>query len=87
MTIETPAIIERLTNIVVQHLDVTADRVTANAKIMDDLGADSLDKVGLLMALEEEFGIEIPDEHEDQFTTVSDAVNYIERSLSGQAVS
>ena len=72
---------ERVKKIVVEHLGVEADKVTENASFIDDLGADSLDTVELVMAFEEEFDIEIPDEDAEKITTVQDAVNYLEEKM------
>ncbi|RVQ65297.1 acyl carrier protein [Croceicoccus ponticola] len=69
---------ERVKKIVVEHLGVEADKVTMDASFIDDLGADSLDIVELVMAFEEEFGVEIPDDAAEKITTVGDAVRYIE---------
>ena len=69
---------ERVKKIVVEHLGVEADKVTEEASFIDDLGADSLDIVELVMAFEEEFGIEIPDEDAEKITRVKEAVDYIE---------
>ena len=69
---------ERVKKIVVEHLGVDADKVTEAASFIDDLGADSLDTVELVMAFEEEFGIEIPDEDAEKITRVKEAVEYIE---------
>ena len=71
-------IADRVKKIVVEHLGVEADKVTESASFIDDLGADSLDTVELVMAFEEEFGIEIPDEDAEKITRVKEAVNYIE---------
>lgn len=68
---------DRVKTIVVEHLGVDADEVTPEASFIDDLGADSLDIVELVMAFEEEFGVEIPDDAAEKITTVKDAVNYI----------
>jgi acyl carrier protein len=68
---------ERVKEIIVEQLGVDAAQVTERAKFVDDLGADSLDTVELVMALEEEFSIEIPDEDADKIGTVGDAINYI----------
>lgn len=73
-------IAERVKKIVVEHLNVDADKVTENASFIEDLGADSLDTVELVMAFEEEFGIEIPDDAAESIVTVGDAVKYIEKS-------
>ena len=67
----------RVKDIVVEQLGVNADEVTLEASFIDDLGADSLDTVELVMALEEEFECEIPDENAEKITTVKEAVNYI----------
>src|SRR5512147_1597752 len=68
---------ERVKKIVVEQLGVKEDEVTPNASFVDDLGADSLDTVELVMALEEEFECEIPDEEAEKITTVQQAVDYI----------
>ena len=69
---------QRVKDIVVEHLGVKPEQVTPAAKFIEDLGADSLDTVELVMALEEEFGIEVPDEQAEKLTTVGDVVKYIE---------
>ena len=69
---------DRVQKIVVEHLGVEADKVTQEASFIDDLGADSLDIVELVMAFEEEFGVEIPDDAAEKITTVGDATAYIE---------
>lgn len=71
-------VFEKLRDIVVDQLDVDADKVTMNASITEDLGADSLDVVDLVMSLEEEFDIEIPDETVENIKTIGDIVKYIE---------
>ena len=71
-------IADRVRKIVVEHLGVEADKVTETASFIDDLGADSLDTVELVMAFEEEFGIEIPDEAAEKILTVKDAITYIQ---------
>ena len=71
---------ERVKKIVIEHLNVDADKVTDNASFIEDLGADSLDTVELVMAFEEEFGIEIPDDAAESIVTVGDAVKYIDKS-------
>jgi len=70
---------EKVKSIIVEQLGVEADEVTAEASFTDDLGADSLDIVELVMAFEEEFGIEIPDEDAEKIGKVSEAVSYIEQ--------
>ena len=69
---------DRVKKIVVEHLGVEGDKVTEEASFIDDLGADSLDIVELVMAFEEEFGVEIPDDAAEKITTVSDAIVYID---------
>jgi acyl carrier protein len=69
---------EKVKNIIVERLNVDAKDVKQEASFIDDLGADSLDTVELVMALEEEFGLEIPDEEAEKIVTVGDAVKYIE---------
>lgn len=71
------AIFEKIKAIIVDQLGVGADEVTLEASFIDDLGADSLDLVELIMALEEEFDLEVPDEDAEKLVTVEDAVNYI----------
>ena len=73
---------ERVKKIAVEHLGVDEDKVTENARFIDDLGADSLDTVELVMAFEEEFGCEIPDDAAEKILTVKDAVTYIEEHSS-----
>ena len=68
---------ERVKKIVVEHLNVDAEKVTDNASFIEDLGADSLDTVELVMAFEEEFGIEIPDDAAEKIQTVGDAIGFI----------
>jgi len=69
---------ERVKNIVVEHLGVEEDKVSDTASFIDDLGADSLDTVELVMAFEEEFGCEIPDDAAEKILTVKDAIEFIE---------
>lgn len=71
---------ERVKSIVVEHLGVDADKVTEGASFIDDLGADSLDTVELVMAFEEEFGCEIPDDAAEKIMTVKDAIDFIQES-------
>jgi len=70
---------DRVKKIIVDQLGVEEETVTPEASFVDDLGADSLDTVELVMALEEEFGIEIPDEDAEKIAKVKDAVDYIEK--------
>ena len=69
---------ERVTKVVVEQLGVSEDQVKGSASFVGDLGADSLDTVELVMALEEEFETEIPDEEAEKITTVGEAIKYIE---------
>jgi acyl carrier protein len=75
--LEMSDIAERVKKIVVEHLSVEEDKVSENASFIDDLGADSLDTVELVMAFEEEFGIEIPDDAAETIQTFGDAVKFI----------
>jgi acyl carrier protein len=68
---------ERVKKIVVEHLNVDAEKVSDGASFIEDLGADSLDTVELVMAFEEEFGIEIPDDAAEKIQTVGDAIGFI----------
>lgn len=70
---------DRVKKIVTEHLGVEADKVTEDAAFIDDLGADSLDIVELVMAFEEEFGVEIPDDAAEDISTVKDAITYIDK--------
>ena len=69
---------QRVKELVVEQLGVSQDQVTPQASFVDDLGADSLDTVELVMAFEEEFGLEIPDEDAEKIATVGDAIKYLE---------
>ena len=75
----------RVREIIVNELGVEAEKVTDEASFVEDLGADSLDTVELVMAFEEEFGVDIPDEDAEQMRTVGDAIGYLkERSAGGE---
>jgi acyl carrier protein len=74
-------VFERVKAIVVKHLEANPEKVVDKASFIDDLGADSLDNVELVMAFEEEFGIEIPDDAAEHIQTVGDAVKFIESKL------
>ena len=76
---------DKVKKIVVEQLSVDADTVTPQSNFANDLGADSLDTVELVMALEEEFDIEIPDEAAEKITTVQEAVNYINSKVVASA--
>ncbi|KAF0135680.1 MAG: acyl carrier protein [Phreatobacter sp.] len=73
---------ERVKKIVVEQLGVDAEKVVPTASFIDDLGADSLDTVELVMAFEEEFGVEIPDDAAETILTVGDAVKFLEKATS-----
>lgn len=75
-------ILERVKKIVIENLDVDGDKVTEGASFIDDLGADSLDLVELVMAFEEEFNIEIPDDVQENIRSVGDAVTHIKAHIS-----
>jgi acyl carrier protein len=75
---------ERVKTIIVEQLGVDEGEVTPTASFVDDLGADSLDTVELVMAFEENFAIEIPDEDAEKIATVKDAVDYIEKHAKGK---
>lgn len=72
------SVVEKVNSIIVEQLGVDADEVTPQASFTDDLGADSLDIVELVMAFEEEFGIEIPDEDAEKIGSVKEAIDYIQ---------
>lgn len=72
------SIAEKVKSIIVEQLGVSEDQVTPDAKFIEDLGADSLDQVELIMALEEEFGEDIPDSEAEKMASVGDAIKYIE---------
>ena len=73
---------QKVKDIIVEQLGVNVDQVTSEAKFIEDLGADSLDTVELVMALEEEFGQEIPDEEAEKIKTVGEAIDYIEKEIA-----
>ena len=75
---------ERVIDLIVEQLGVSQDQVTTEAAFVDDLGADSLDTVELVMAFEEEFGIDIPDEDAEKMSTVSDAVKYLSENAGNE---
>ena len=76
---------DKVRSIIAEQLGVKPEQVTPQASFIDDLGADSLDTVELVMALEEEFGIEIPDEEAEKLVTVGDALRYIEQKAGQKA--
>jgi acyl carrier protein len=73
---------EKVKNIICEQLDVSEEVVVPTASFVDDLGADSLDQVELIMAMEEEFDITIPDEDAEKIATVQDAIDYINKALA-----
>ena len=75
-------IADRVKSIVVEHLGVEGDKVIEGASFIDDLGADSLDTVELVMAFEEEFGCEIPDDAAEKIMTVKDAVDFLQENAA-----
>ena len=78
------AVVERVKKMIVEQLGVSESEVVPEAKFIDDLGADSLDIVELIMALEDEYGLEIPDEDAEKMETVGDAIKYIEDRMSNK---
>ncbi|MBI2440143.1 MAG: acyl carrier protein [Lentisphaerae bacterium] len=78
------ALEEKVRDIIVEQLGVNPEQVTAEASFIEDLGADSLDTVELVMAFEEEFGAEIPDEEAEKLTTVGAVVNYLKEKGFGE---
>ncbi len=75
---------EKIKSIIAEQLGVKVEEVTAESSFVDDLGADSLDTVELIMALEEEFSIEIPDEDAEKMTKVADVIKYIEEKAASK---
>ncbi len=78
------AVEDKIREIIVEQLGVTAEEVVPEASFIDDLGADSLDIVELVMAIEEEFGLEIPDEDAERMQSIGDAINYVEERTAGR---
>lgn len=76
---------EKIKSIIAEQLGVKKEEIKPESSFIDDLGADSLDTVELVMALEEEFGIEIPDEDAEKMTTVGDAIKYIEEKAGSKS--
>ncbi len=72
---------EKVKDIIVEQLGVNADQVTPEARFIDDLGADSLDTVELVMAFEEEFGVEVPDDEAEKLQTVNNVVEYLKENI------
>ena len=80
-----PEMVERLKKIVAEQLGVEENLIVPSARFTDDLGADSLDLVEMIMSLEEEFGLEIPDEDAEKITAVQDAIDYIDSHTTEEA--
>lgn len=78
---ETEQIFEKVKSVIVEQLGVDESEVTMDASFLDDLGADSIDIVEFIMALEEEFGLEIPDEEVDKIVTVENVIDYISENI------
>jgi acyl carrier protein len=78
------AVEDKIREIIVEQLGVSAEEVVPEASFIDDLGADSLDIVELVMAIEEEFGLEIPDEDAERMQNIADAINYVEERTAGR---
>jgi acyl carrier protein len=76
-------VIKKVIEIICEQLDVDEKDVVPEASFVDDLGADSLDQVELIMAMEEEFDVSIPDEEAEKIATVQDAIDYIKRTMTG----
>jgi acyl carrier protein len=76
-------ITQQVRDLIVERLGVNPEQVTEDASFIEDLGADSLDTVELVMAFEEQFDVEIPDEDAEKLTTVGDAIQYLDRQRSG----
>ncbi len=74
-------VFEKVRDILVEQLDLDPDSIQMDSRLLDDLGADSLDVVDLVMAIEDEFSIEVSDEALENMTTIADAVNYIEANI------
>ena len=81
MSVETSVLETRVTDLIVEQLGVSKDEAEMKASFIDDLGADSLDIVELVMSLEEEFDVEIPDEDAEKIQTIGDAVSYLKERL------
>jgi acyl carrier protein len=81
---EEKSVEQKVTDIIVEQLGVNPEQVTPKASFIEDLGADSLDIVELVMAFEEEFGVEVPDEDAEKLQTVGDVIKYIEEKSSKQ---
>ncbi len=79
------SVAEKVKSIIAEQLGVKQEEIKPESSFVDDLGADSLDTVELVMALEEEFGIEIPDEDAEKMSTVGEAINYIEEKSKGKS--
>jgi acyl carrier protein len=78
------AVEDKIKEIIIEQLGVSAEEVVPEASFIDDLGADSLDIVELVMAIEEEFGLEIPDEDAERMQSIGDAISYVEEKTAGR---
>jgi acyl carrier protein len=78
------AVEDKIREIIIEQLGVAAEEVVPEASFIDDLGADSLDIVELVMAIEEEFGLEIPDEDAERMQNIGDAISYVEERTAGR---
>ena len=78
------AVEDKIREIIIEQLGVAAEEVVPEASFIDDLGADSLDIVELVMAIEEEFGLEIPDEYAERMQNIGDAISYVEERTAGR---
>ncbi len=83
MSFDKETIEKKVKEMIVDSLGIDPEKITNESSFVDDLGADSLDTVELVMAFEEEFDVEIPDEDAEKLTTVGDAISYLEKSLAG----
>ncbi|EDP74633.1 acyl carrier protein [Hydrogenivirga sp. 128-5-R1-1] len=83
MEVKDMALEERIKEIIADQLGVEQEKIVPEAKFVEDLGADSLDVVELIMAFEEEFGIEIPDDDAEKIQTVGDVINYLKEKVGG----
>jgi acyl carrier protein len=83
MSFDKETIEKKVKEMIVDSLGIDPEKITNESSFVDDLGADSLDTVELVMAFEEEFDVEIPDEDAEKLTTVGDAISYLEKNLAG----
>jgi len=81
MSLDRETIRKKVKEMIVDSLGIDPEKISSDSSFVDDLGADSLDTVELVMAFEEEFGVEIPDEDAEKLATVGDAISYLEKSI------